>query len=400
MIKHSGGEIKVAQAAGQFSLLTHYAHGENSMGDTIVGLAQRFPGANNINLFEPVGQFGSILSSESSSHRYIYTHGSIYLRQYMHTGDDLILEHKYEDGDRVEPTHFYPVLPMWIVNGAQGIGTGHSVKILPRDPASVRDVVRTLVKGQTPSADTINTKLLPTFTGWDGTVTHIGENQYQLTGVLEKVNTTTIRVTALPVTYSVDRFKAILVQLMDDNKVKDFDNNSSESGFDFTITVPREVGKKGIPSLIHLFKLSIKVTENVTMWNTDGKIEKYESAYAALVQFVTYKLERVEHRRLEQIKKLEQTKGFLSSKLAFINRWNEFNNPGKIDDETIQNEMRKVGVSDEHFKRLIQMSISSLTLQRVTELQNQILDTKKEIKNLETVSYSTLYTEDLKRLKG
>jgi DNA topoisomerase-2 len=35
-----------------------YHHGEASLHSTIIGLAQDFVGSNNINLLEPIGQFG------------------------------------------------------------------------------------------------------------------------------------------------------------------------------------------------------------------------------------------------------------------------------------------------------------------------------------------------------
>src|SRR5690554_143087 len=144
---------------------THYAHGETSMADTIVGLAQDYPGSNNVNLFEPIGQFGTILSSESSSHRYIFTKPSDNLRRYIKQDDDCILTYRYEDGDKAEPENFFPVLPMWILNGAMGIGTGHSVKILPRDPAKVSALVERLLSGDKPQNRTINRLLRPTFLG-------------------------------------------------------------------------------------------------------------------------------------------------------------------------------------------------------------------------------------------
>ncbi len=137
MILHGTNDIKVTQAAGKFALATHYAHGEVSMADTIVGLAQRFPGANNINVFQPIGQFGSRLSPKPAAHRYIFTRPSSHFRTIFRNEDDHILKHRYEDGEKAEPVYFAPILPLWAVNGAMGIGTGHSVKILPRAPRAV-----------------------------------------------------------------------------------------------------------------------------------------------------------------------------------------------------------------------------------------------------------------------
>lgn len=60
-LTHDKDEIKVAQLAGYVSEHSAYHHGEMSLNGAIVAMAQNFVGANNINLLEPVGQFGSRL---------------------------------------------------------------------------------------------------------------------------------------------------------------------------------------------------------------------------------------------------------------------------------------------------------------------------------------------------
>jgi len=399
MIEHGTSEIKVAQCASKFALITHYAHGETSMADTIVGLAQDYPGSNNVNLFEPIGQFGTILSSESSSHRYIFTKPSDNLRRYIKQDDDCILTYRYEDGDRAEPENFFPVLPMWILNGAMGIGTGHSVKILPRDPAKVSALVERLLSGDKPQNRTINRLLRPTFLGWKGEVLDGDEQgKYELHGVLEVVNTTTIRVTELPVGYGVDKFKAILVDLMDKGKVKDFDNNSTEQGFDFEIKVPRDVGKLDADELKKLFKLISRQSENVTMWNTDGKLEQFPSVYEALQQFVDYRLGKYETRRIKQLELANDDMAFLTSKKTFITEWNNLANPGKMKTEAIEKHMIKAGVIEDYMPRLMAMRISSLTMDQIKELDAQLKKKKEHIKYLETTTAQSLYADDLETL--
>jgi DNA topoisomerase-2 len=54
-------EIKVAQLAGSVAELSAYHHGEQSLMSTIVNLAQNFVGSNNLNLLQPIGQFGTRL---------------------------------------------------------------------------------------------------------------------------------------------------------------------------------------------------------------------------------------------------------------------------------------------------------------------------------------------------
>ncbi len=58
-------DIKVAQFVGYVSEKGAYHHGEKSLEDTIVGMAQDFVGSNNLNLFFPSGQFGTRLAGGS-----------------------------------------------------------------------------------------------------------------------------------------------------------------------------------------------------------------------------------------------------------------------------------------------------------------------------------------------
>ena len=55
-------EIKVAQFSGYVSEHSGYHHGEASLNGAIINMAQNYVGSNNINIFEPRGQFGTRLA--------------------------------------------------------------------------------------------------------------------------------------------------------------------------------------------------------------------------------------------------------------------------------------------------------------------------------------------------
>merc|ERR1719319_1740957 len=78
-------EIKVAQVAGKSA----YHHGEVSLMGTIIGLAHNFIGSNNINLLQPIGQFGTRLAGgkDSASPRYIFTQMSPLARHVFNEND-------------------------------------------------------------------------------------------------------------------------------------------------------------------------------------------------------------------------------------------------------------------------------------------------------------------------
>lgn len=390
------GEIKLAQLSGIAALKTSYHHGEGSMGETLVGLAQNFPGSNNANLLEPIGQFGSILSPEAAAHRYIYTKPSKFLRQYIRKEDDPILKFREEEGQTLEPISYYPILPMWIVNGVVGIGTGHSVKILSRDPKKVASLVSKMVSGVSVQQKTIEAAMTPHFNGWGGEVVSLGESSFELRGKLEVVNTTTIRIQTLPIGYDVDKYKGILIKLMDEGVVKDFDNNSTENGFDFLVTVPREVSRRDPETLHSLFKLSARVTENVTLWDTSGKLRRYTNVFEALQEFVEYRKGVYEVRKSKQLEILSEELGWLKNKIAFITYWNQkLKDPHKKTKEELRSELGKV-IDEKYFDRLLALQIRSLTMEAVRELEKQVSDLTGERDTLEKTTTESMFVWDLK----
>ncbi len=132
-------EIKVAQFSGYVSEHSCYHHGEDSLNKAIVGLAQNFMGSNNINLLYPSGQFGSRIKGgqDASSPRYIFTRLEKITRVLFPEQDDSVLNYLDDDGFQVEPQYYVPIIPMVLVNGSMGIGTGFSTDIMCYHPLNI-----------------------------------------------------------------------------------------------------------------------------------------------------------------------------------------------------------------------------------------------------------------------
>ena len=138
-LKNLKDEIKVAQFSGYVSEKSGYHHGEASLNQAIVGMAQNYVGSNNINLFEPNGQFGTRLQGgkDSASERYIFTKLNKITRFIFPEIDDKILKYLDDDGYPVEPVFYAPIVPMLLINGSKGIGTGFSTDIMPYHPKEI-----------------------------------------------------------------------------------------------------------------------------------------------------------------------------------------------------------------------------------------------------------------------
>ena len=115
-------DMKVAQLSGYVAEQTAYHHGEASLQGTIVNLAQNFVGSNNLNLLVPSGQFGTRLlgGKDSASARYIFTRLEPVARKVFDPEDNAVLSYVIDDGQKVEPEFYAPIVPMVLVNGAEG----------------------------------------------------------------------------------------------------------------------------------------------------------------------------------------------------------------------------------------------------------------------------------------
>merc|ERR1712194_31114 len=189
-------DVKVAQLVGYVSEHAAYHHGEAALGETIVGMAQDYVGSNNINLLVPQGQFGTRLQGgkDSASTRYIFTRLAPVTRYIFREEDDAVLGQQEEDGKKIEPFWYCPVIPMVLVNGADGIGTGWATSVPNYNPREIIANIRRYIKGEEMK------EMLPWYAGFMGTVTKSKEEgRCEVMGCIESTNDTTAVITELPV---------------------------------------------------------------------------------------------------------------------------------------------------------------------------------------------------------
>lgn len=188
-------EVKVAQLAGSVAEMSAYHHGEQSLSMTIVNLAQNYIGSNNINLLEPRGQFGTRLNGgkDSASARYIFTKMSPLTRLLFHPNDDPLLHYETDDNQKIEPTWYIPIIPMILVNGADGIGTGWRTKIPNYNPRDIVANIRLLLDGKEQKA------MSPWYKNFRGSINFCGEQKYVCSGEVSITDDDEIEITELPI---------------------------------------------------------------------------------------------------------------------------------------------------------------------------------------------------------
>ncbi len=420
-------EVKVSQLAGYISEKSAYHHGEASLYEGIIGMAQNFIGANNIELLEPKGQFGSRIAGgkDSASPRYIFTNLSELSFHIYNPLDNPLLEYNEDDGKNIEPVWYIPIIPMILVNGTSGIGTGFSTDVPPHDPEVI---VRNLLCLMD---DKPMEKMIPWFRGFKGViefkgVNDIGIEQYINKGIFKVVDPTTLLIEELPIGRWTDNYKTYLESLLYDknveNKAKkqclmDFMNNSTDKTINFTLKFKKEdlaelMAKGELERILKLTDTSYTNYSNMHLYNSKEVITKYESPEDIITEFYFIRLAFYVKRKEYMLKTMKRELDIIKSKVRFIEEFisGEINILHKEDEEIYkmleERNYPKFGKEDEeenddvdnsnfNYEYLLNMKIKSLTKKKIEELKS-LFDNKQALFNdLERKTEKDLWRDDL-----
>ena len=300
---------KVVELAGYVSEQTAYHHGEASLQQTIIGLAQTFVGSNNINCLEPSGNFGSRLAggSDAASARYTFTRLSPFARKIFSPLDEPNLKYQYEEGKQIEPEVYAPVIPMVLVNGADGIGTGWSTNIPNYHPM---DIVKNLRRRMGRLDPDVTEELpfdtmMPWWRGWKGTPEPAGPDRYKFNGVAHQddKNPNEMIITELPIRMWTDDFKAKLEKVISGETgpswIKDYKEFNDHRTVHFEIQVDEKHTPKILEEgILERFKLLKQVaTSNLVAFDTRGQIRKYEKVEDILEEYYLHRMEKYTERK-------------------------------------------------------------------------------------------------------
>ena len=404
-------EIKVAQFSGYISEQSCYHHGEASLNAAIVGMAQNFVGSNNINLFMPNGQMGTRLmgGQDSASERYIYTQLCRITRHIFPEKDDNILQYLDDDGSQVEPIYYAPIIPMVLVNGSKGIGTGFSTNILCYNPLDIILYLKNKLLN-----NPLNKQFIPYYDGFQGTIIPVNEDHFIVKGKYEIIGQDKIRVTELPVGYWTNDFKEYLEELSDgvDSKtgkkiipiVKDYDDMSKDTTIDFTITVQKgkleELGEEGI---YKQFKLISSIsTTNMHLFDAEDKLKKYSSIVEIIDDYFVKRLGMYVTRKQYLIDCLEKELLLLKNKVRYIQE----NLDGTIDLRRKSREEINKMLSDkryelinEDYNYLIKMPMDCVTEENVKKIEKMLNDKNDELTILINTSSEEMWLSELSVLE-
>jgi DNA topoisomerase-2 len=305
--KNLRDEMKVAQLAAYVAEKSSYHHGEVSLAETIVKLANDYTGSNNINLLEPCGQFGTRLmgGKDASQTRYIFTRLTSEARKIFDPKDDPILNYLDDDGRSIEPEFYMPALPMVLVNGTEGIGTGFSCYVPPFNPKDISTNILNFISGKGIQ------RMKPWFRGFKGRVFY--ENDTWITEGVWNVIGQTIKVSELPPGRWTQDYKEHLDTLTEKKIIGSYTNNSTTEDVDFVIQ-----GYAG-KDLIKDLKLQKTVrTSNMHLFHPTKGIHKYDSAELILMDFIKLRHEYYIKRKAHLIKVFQAKVDMHSHRAKFV----------------------------------------------------------------------------------
>ena len=389
-------EIRVAQFAGYVSEHSGYHHGEASLNDAIVGMAQDFVGSNNMAWLVPQGQFGTRLQGgkDSASPRYIHTYLQPYVSQLVPSDDFDVLKYRDDDGTLVEPEWYAPVLPMLLVNGSRGIGTGYSTFIPSFNPEDLKSaIVQWLEKGTG-----LDREFAPWTRGFKGKITKIDNHDYFVQGVW-KIDGDTATITELPIGTWTSDFRETLDKLCIDGTIRDYTDTSTDTD----VLVKVKIGTGGVPAIEKMLTDKIKLT-NMHAFDSRCVIKKYDSPNAILNEFVCVRLELYGKRREFLLKELRDRLPYHENVVRFIKQQCEEipvpdlrrQTSEKCDDLLSRQKFAKIKDS---FDYLLNLPIASLTLKHAQKHEKDLVDLKQKIIDLEAQTPKSMWLKELESLK-
>jgi DNA topoisomerase-2 len=330
-------EIKVAQLAGYVSEHSAYHHGEQSLASTIIGMAQTYVGSNNLPLLHPAGQFGTRLQGgkDSASPRYIFTKLPALTRMLFHPDDDALLDYLQDDGMSIEPMFYVPILPLVLINGSDGIGTGWSSSVPQHNPRDVIANLKRMMAGEEPHL------MSPWYRGFNGVIVPDNRGSFITYGTVAKdaSDERVLHISELPVRTWTQEYKdkvlepmltgvaaadkdkdakgAKVEQLLDDVREYHTDTKVSFTLRYLTAAPLQEAEAKG--QLHKQLKLSSTISmTNLTLFDEQGRIHRHESVASILASFYELRLSYYEKRKLHLAEKLTAEFDKLDNRTRFI----------------------------------------------------------------------------------
>lgn len=388
---------KVSKLAG--ATMGIHPHGDTAIQDSISNMAQDFAGANNVCFFDGDGSFGSRITGPGkgiASARYVSVRLSESFHNLFDVDSNLInMLHSYDETD-VEPESFLPLVPAVLLNPLQGIAVGFACNILPRKKEDLQKAQIAYLSGKSIR----RRKFVPYYEGFRGTI-EPGEEGHQwiCTGVYEKVDGRTLKITELPIGLNREQFVSHLDKLEESDYIKGYLDNCKDD-FEFVVKM-KEIPEEA--EILKKFKLQCTLHENLTVIGFDGKtvLEKLEVA-DVVEQFTDWRFGFYLERFKKSLSETDDSLEFKKALLLVIEKglFKKFPNQKKTE---IIKCLKDQNIKNEHIKKIMMIPIYKFGMDEVAKLKEEIKNLQKEKEELEELVKSKdkrieVYIKELKKI--
>jgi DNA topoisomerase-2 len=312
---------------------------------------------------------------------------------YFNKEDSKILIEQIFEGTKIEPRFFIPNLPFLLINGSEGIGSGHAQTILPRNPEIIKQYIKSYLNGnETP-------ELIPYWKGFKGEVKQ-GENnkKWSTFGIFE-VSKRLITITELPVGYSLSKYLKILDNLVDKKIIKKYDDLSDTKSdtYKFIVQVDMnfEMTKENV---INKLNLESKFSENYTSIDENNSIILFDTIEDILNAYIKIKLDFMKIRKENIINNINKSVIIARNKMLFIKGivTEKFTiNKKSKDDINNLLKLEKFDLVDDSYDYLLNMNLYSLTKERIISLKNTQDSLENELNIITGTSESDMWISEI-----
>jgi|TARA_R110002074_G_scaffold146282_1_gene295713 DNA topoisomerase-2 len=304
--------------------------------------------------------------------------------------DNSTLTYLEDDGKPIEPEYYMPVLPMILVNGAEGIGTGYSTQVPCYNPADIKANINAVIAGESLKPMT------PWYKGFTGTVYKKSDTTWVMGGTFKEAANGTITITELPPGKWTQDYKEFLDVQVEKGKIKYYDNHSTEDHPKFTIH-----GFTGNDP-----RKDLGLTKNINTGNmwlmTPTGMKKYATAEAIIADYVGYRVKHYKQRKINMLKDFKAQAAVASNKARFVRMVvnGDFivfkRKRVDIDKDLLNHKFQKY---QGNYEYLMNIKTSQYTEESISRLNAEESEKKSQVTELEKLSFKDLWVNDLKNIK-
>lgn len=339
----------------------------------------------------------------------------------------------------IEPEFFCPVIPLLLVNGCQGIGTGWSTFIPQHNPRDVLNYIRAKLDGKKRRLPAIN----PWVKDFEGDITVDEERGSYITeGIISPTSKSSVAITELPIGSWTNDYKNNLVNMMKKADIQSFTENHTTTSVSFDVKVNMSKLQRFLNGDIHkTFKLRNALsTRNMHAFTNDMKIARYQSPQEIADAFFPIRLDLYADRKSVLESNMEYSATLMRNKAKFIEAVSaeeidllrgrksreatnalldemgfsthseldaikmnntvakrrsetDANSEGSLVDEDTQKDLTK------EYDYLLNMPLSSLTSEKIESLKDEASKTDSKLEQIKNTSASDLWMDDLDKLE-